>query len=331
MNKQTILERLDFHTFYKGYIPSLTGDPQASGKCPFHDDQRASFSVNLDNGLWKCHAGCGSGNAIDLYMKVKGMDFKTALGELAREAGLTEPQGEKRITAVYDYTDKAGALLYQVVRYESKDFRPRRKGPDGSWIYDLQGVRRVPYNLPELMSASVAVIVEGEKDADNLKALGYAGTTAVTTICGGANAWREEYRQYFLSKAVAIVHDLDDPGRKFAETVAHSLHGTALSIRVITLPLKEGEGKDVSDSIALRRQEGKANKEIKAELTRLIKEALAWEPKAEDSAGIQQGETSGLVMLDTVTPAFVNWLWEGHIPLGKLTVIDGDPGLGKTL
>lgn len=41
-------------------------------------------------------------------------------------------------------------------------------------------------------------------------------------------------------------------------------------------------------------------------------------------------EPFGLVMLDTVTPESISWLWEGRIPLGKLSLIDGDPGLGKS-
>ena len=27
----------------------------------------------------------------------------------------------------------------------------------------------------------------------------------------------------------------------------------------------------------------------------------------------------------------VRWLWPGRIPLGKLTILEGDPGLGKSL
>ena len=27
----------------------------------------------------------------------------------------------------------------------------------------------------------------------------------------------------------------------------------------------------------------------------------------------------------------VNWLWQGRIPLGAITMLDGDPGLGKSL
>jgi hypothetical protein len=40
---------------------------------------------------------------------------------------------------------------------------------------------------------------------------------------------------------------------------------------------------------------------------------------------------SGLVRLDTVTPEKVQWLWYPYIPLGKITLIDGDPGNGKSL
>jgi hypothetical protein len=36
------------------------------------------------------------------------------------------------------------------------------------------------------------------------------------------------------------------------------------------------------------------------------------------------------VRLDTVQPEAVTWLWPGRLPLGKLVVLDGDPGLGKS-
>ena len=37
-----------------------------------------------------------------------------------------------------------------------------------------------------------------------------------------------------------------------------------------------------------------------------------------------------VVFLNTVKPEIVKWLWYGRIPYGKLTVLDGDPGLGKS-
>lgn len=40
---------------------------------------------------------------------------------------------------------------------------------------------------------------------------------------------------------------------------------------------------------------------------------------------------STLTLLATVKPKAIQFLWPGRIPLGKLTVFDGDPGLGKSL
>jgi RecA-family ATPase len=36
-------------------------------------------------------------------------------------------------------------------------------------------------------------------------------------------------------------------------------------------------------------------------------------------------------LLSEVQTEKIRWLWKGRIPLGKITVIDGDPGLGKSL
>lgn len=35
-------------------------------------------------------------------------------------------------------------------------------------------------------------------------------------------------------------------------------------------------------------------------------------------------------LLSSVTPEAVEWLWQGHVPLGELTIIDGDPGTNKS-
>jgi hypothetical protein len=37
-----------------------------------------------------------------------------------------------------------------------------------------------------------------------------------------------------------------------------------------------------------------------------------------------------VMVLDDVADRDIEWLWPGRIPLGKLTVLDGDPGLGKS-
>jgi hypothetical protein len=41
-------------------------------------------------------------------------------------------------------------------------------------------------------------------------------------------------------------------------------------------------------------------------------------------------DTARVVCLSDVEPENIRWLWPGWIPLGKLTVLEGDPGLGKS-
>src|SRR5712692_4785507 len=41
-------------------------------------------------------------------------------------------------------------------------------------------------------------------------------------------------------------------------------------------------------------------------------------------------ETPGQ-LLSEVETQYINWLWPGRIPLGKITILDGDPGMGKSL
>lgn len=58
------------------------------GLCPFHGEKTPSFTVNPEKQIFKCF-GCGaSGDVVSFYMKIKGLDFRSALLELAERAGL---------------------------------------------------------------------------------------------------------------------------------------------------------------------------------------------------------------------------------------------------
>jgi hypothetical protein len=59
------------------------------GKCPFHDDNNPSFSVNVKENYWHCFSGCGGGSVIDFWMKMNDMDFKEATTNLAERLGVT--------------------------------------------------------------------------------------------------------------------------------------------------------------------------------------------------------------------------------------------------
>jgi hypothetical protein len=151
----------------------------------------------------------------------------------------------------YDYRDRDGSLLFQVVRKPGKKFLQRRPDGNGGWIWKLGDAKRVLYRLPELISALAAdptvtvYIAEGEKDVDNLRARGLVATCNP----GGAGKWHlveDEAKRYLLDRHVVILPDLDDVGLRHGSDVAASLRGVAASVRPVFL-----EGfKDVSDWFA---------------------------------------------------------------------------------
>lgn len=119
---------------------------------------------------------------------------------------------------------------------------------------------------------------------------------------------------------VAILPDNDEEGRKHAEKVARSLYGTAASVKVVALPDVPEKG-DVSDWL-------NAGNSVD-ELLRIVDKTPEWEPPSSPADTPDQPDDVGTLLSDVVEES-VEWLWEGRIPLGKLTVIDGDPGTGKS-
>jgi len=152
----------------------------------------------------------------------------------------------KKIIAAYDYNDESGELLYQVVRYEPKDFRQRRPDGKDSWAWNLQGVRRVLYHLPKLLQANPddwVFIVEGEKDVDRL----YNEGLVATTCAMGSVKWEESYSEFLNDrKLVAIIPDNDDAGKKHAKQIAESLIRVGVKPKIVELVGVPEKG-DVSD------------------------------------------------------------------------------------
>lgn len=52
--------------------------------------------------------------------------------------------------------------------------------------------------------------------------------------------------------------------------------------------------------------------------------------KGGEKASTKSQVTPAVVCLNNVQPEAVSWLWEPYIPAGKITVLEGDPGVGKT-
>jgi 5S rRNA maturation endonuclease (ribonuclease M5) len=156
----------------------------------------------------------------------------------------TSYRGVKTVVATYDYVDEDGVVLFESVRYDPKGFRQRR--PDGgAWRWNLDGVRLVPYRLPELLAGvrdrRTVYLVEGEKDVDRVASLGQVATCNPM----GAGKWRQDYADLLRGADVIVVADRDDAGYSHARTVVESLTGIAASVKL----LEAASGKDVSDHL----------------------------------------------------------------------------------
>jgi hypothetical protein len=253
---------------------------------PRCDDKRlGSFKVNIRSGLWSDFATTDAkGNdLISLVAYVRNINQGEAANCLANKIGIpplklngsasykpstngsqrpsAKSSAVRKIADTYDYLDENGDLIFQVVRFEPKDFRQRRPAQpaddsamvrDG-WVWEVRGLRQVPYRLPELIEA-IALghpvwIVEGEKDTNSLWKLGIPATCNA----GGAGKWKNEFREFFIEADVIVAPDNDPQGQEHATAIAQSLAGTVARLRVLDLtkqwPMLPAKA-DVSDCIA---------------------------------------------------------------------------------
>jgi 5S rRNA maturation endonuclease (ribonuclease M5) len=207
-------------------------------RCPAHNDQRASLSVDYKGNrvLWHCQAGC-TPEAVRRKLGIAWVDvddYGPAIG--------------KKPVVAYTYTDEAGAPELRVWRYEPKDFRVQRF-EDGEWVW---GRGKAPYRLYRMPRVAEAVqagervfLVEGEKDADSLER---AGAAATTTPGGAGKTWRPEYTEALRGAYVTIVADRDEAGRKHARTAYAALAEASAEV-VLVEPAVNRPHADTSDHL----------------------------------------------------------------------------------
>jgi hypothetical protein len=184
-------------------------------------------------------------------------DFMDAAEQLSGRKDKDKPYNDDHLTsagykivAVYDYTDREGNRLYQVLRYEhpgvpgAKEFRQRRPGRDGVWLADAGWVK-VPFRWPQIAAAPPdreVWLVEGEKDALRGAELGLETTAVAGSKMSPAIA------KALTGKHVVICADNDEPGRNHEEEWTEALRGFATTIRIVRLP-GMGRTGDLSDFI----------------------------------------------------------------------------------
>jgi putative DNA primase/helicase len=267
----------------------LLGEPNKalSSKRDWRYGTRGSLSIDPVAGAWRDYETKEKGGTLDLIVREARLadraaavdwlwreGFRPQRGRQTNKAHSERKKREKsddervrgdrylgrKPAVTYPYTDAEGELLYEAVRFEPKDFRPRQPDGNGSWFWDLQGIgvdKQVPYRLPELNEAIAAehdiYICEGEKAADAGRAVDLVCTCGQGGV-GNTNAW-DALRQYLVgAKRVVVIADNDPqatdgagkprfhkdgspvlPGQDHARAVAAKLVGVAEQVCLLDL------------------------------------------------------------------------------------------------
>lgn len=218
-------------------------------RCPAHEDGKASLQIGQASDgkiLLHCFAGC---DIVDVLCALRLTMKDLFPNEPARKFIVPPPTKTSKpdttpavIEKIYSYQNALGEEKYQAIRMKPKSFRQRHKSENGEWVWNMDGVERVLYRMPEIQKAQTVVVVEGEKDVENLVIIGFQATCNV----GGAGKWLDGYTETLAGKDVILCGDNDEPGRKHIEMVFDSICGHAKSVKIIKMP----EGiKDASDYI----------------------------------------------------------------------------------
>ena len=186
MKFDTPVGEINFPRHMMAVALRLLGEPNERLSTPgeLRFGTRGSLSVDLEKGRWFDHEANTGGGVLNLIERETGEPVAGGAAAIwfrenilgTADATPVHPARLKCEVETYRYEDEDGKHLFDVVRYEPKNFRQR--AADGSWT--VKGIRKVLYRLPQIAAApegSFVYVVEGEKDVHRLEAKGLIATT----------------------------------------------------------------------------------------------------------------------------------------------------------
>lgn len=87
-----LIGRTDIVQLIDSYVPLKKAGREYQACCPFHDEKSPSFTVSPSKQFYHCF-GCGAhGTALGFMMEYQRLEFRDAVEELARQAGVDIPE-----------------------------------------------------------------------------------------------------------------------------------------------------------------------------------------------------------------------------------------------
>lgn len=226
-----------------------------------------------------------------------------------------------RAEALHEYRDARGNPVLWRIRCKHPDtgdkwIRPMHWTGTGYAIGEPGATEagRVLYRLPELLAdpAAVVWIVEGETCADALAKAGKVATTSGSASSASGADWTS-----LRGRSVRLWPDNDKAGGQYADAVEAILRALGCTVeRVDAAALGLPAGGDVVDWL----DAGGADLDA-------LPMAASPAVRLASGGGLPRVE---LLRGDSIIPEAVDWLWDGWLAAGKLQILGGQPGTGKT-
>jgi len=220
---------------------------------------------------------------------------------------------EPTVAAEYPYKTASGDVSFVVQRMSDKSFRQYQPMPNGQKQWSTKGAdTTLVYHRPEVDAAIASgedtiYVTEGEKDVETLRRLDLVATCNSM----GAGKWTPDHAKQLLGATdVRVIADDDEAGWKHVQKVMQTLQELPVPVQCF----RSRSGKDITDHL----NAGHTLEDlipVTDPATELKRISLPRSPAKSFSA---------------VKMKPVDWLWKGYIPAGKVTMLDGDPGQGKT-
>ena len=220
-------------------------ESQGIGLCPLHDDTNPSFSINKDNGLWKCFSGCGSGN---LYQLAERLNMSNKHEYIKIQHGLHSSNVIKAINGIKKHSEGIDEIKirrkYEMLKnlygervnlgdnYKNKYVGKDDKGntvfiyPNGIKIHKKYWIKKVSidssnqiFMIDELMhfdKNKPLHIFEGEKDA-------LASPLQGISFSSGCQSIPKDISALYKFDDIVILYDNDIYGKEGSKTLAERI------------------------------------------------------------------------------------------------------------
>lgn len=245
--------------------------------------------------------------------------------EAARRLAASAIRESFKPEALHEYRATDGKAIYWRIRARRDDgekwIRPMMLNGHGYELRepDFPAGKKPLYNLDLIAAASSATvwIVEGEKAADALTKLGATATTS-----GSAKSATDADWSSLAGRDCCIWPDNDEPGKAYAGDVGNVLAGLGCKLACVDVARLDLPPKGDAVEWLQSRQYATLG-----DLQALP--LLAYQPPAQNAPAADLASVV-LRRVSDVEAVPIRWLWPGRIARGKLTMIAGHPGLGKS-